>query len=63
MVGHCQKMRGMDKFAKDGWSPIYHYEVSSMGRLNYQFNPRYQADPEKDPSPVVRILTIDLSSH
>jgi len=63
LIGQCQKLRGMEKFVKDGWSSIYHYEVSSMGRLDFQYNRHHQADPEKEPCPVVRILRIDLSSH
>lgn len=62
-IGHCQKLRGMEKYAKDGWSSLYHYEVSSMARVDFQFNPGHRADPEKEPCQVVRIVRIGLSSH
>lgn len=62
-IGQCSKLRGMDKYAKNGWSHIYHYEASSMARIDYQFHPRIQVTEGKEPSPVVRILRLDLGSH
>lgn len=46
-----------------GWSPTYHYEVSSAGRINYQFNNAYKTKPDGDLHPVVFLMTIDYSSH
>lgn len=46
-----------------GWSRTVHYEVSSMARVNYQFNDSFQTTPNGDPHPVVAILSIDYSSH
>lgn len=62
-IGQCTKMRGMNKYERDGWSAIYHYEVSSMVRLDYQFHRNFRTSKEKEPSPVVRIPRIDFSSH
>lgn len=47
----------------DGFSRTIHYEISGAGRINYQFNDAYAGGSQGDPHPVVRILTIDLSSH
>ena len=63
LIGQCTKMKGMAKFATNGWSPIYHYEISSMGRLDYQFHQEHQATVDLEPCKVVRILRISLSSH
>ncbi len=62
-IGQCTKLRGMDAYAKDGWSPIYHYEASSMVRLDYQYHAGYQTGSDSDPHPVVRVLRIEFSSH
>ena len=32
-IGQCTKLRGMVKYARDGWSDVYHYEASSMVRI------------------------------
>ncbi|WP_158068449.1 hypothetical protein [Serinicoccus sp. CUA-874] len=53
----------MKKYAKDGWSPIYHYEASSMARIDYQFHAGLQVSEGLTPHPVVRILKLDLGSH
>ena len=46
-----------------GWSRTYHYEVSSMGRIDYQFHNSFKTTPEGDEHKVVAILTINYSSH
>jgi len=46
-----------------GWSRTVHYELSSMARANYQYNDAYTGGALGDPHPVVRILTLDFSSH
>jgi hypothetical protein len=63
LIGQCTKLRGMQKYAKDGWSAVYHYEVSSKGRIDYQFHDAHQSSGDLEPSPVVRILRLDLGSH
>jgi len=45
-----------------GWSNTIHYEVSSMARIDYQFNKEY-VGVKGDKHPVVRILAINYSSH
>lgn len=62
-IGQCTKLRGTEKFAKDGWSAVYHYEVSGAGRIDYQFNAAFAGGANGDPHPVVRIIKLDLSSH
>ncbi len=62
-IGQCTKMRGMAKYAKDGWSHIYHYEASSMARIDYQFHPGIQVSEGMEPCPVVRVLRLELGSH
>lgn len=62
-IGQCTKLRGMAKYARDGWSDVYHYEASSMVRIDYQFHRNHQTSEERAPCPVVRILRISLSSH
>jgi hypothetical protein len=44
-------------------SPVIHYEISGAGRIDYQYNPAYQASKTADPRAVVRMLVIDLGSH
>lgn len=63
LIGQCSKMRGMAKHAKDGWSHIYHYEASSMARIDYQFHPGIQVSEGMEACPVVRILRLELGSH
>jgi hypothetical protein len=46
-----------------GWSRTIHYELSSMARVDYQYNDGFCTKPGKDPHPVVAILTINYSSH
>jgi len=62
-IGTSTKLKGMGKYARDGWSAPHHYEVSGAGRIDYQYNPRYQATANGDPHPVVRIVSINLDSH
>ncbi|MDN5564183.1 MAG: hypothetical protein L0G49_10510 [Luteococcus sp.] len=62
-LGQCTKMKGMAKFAKDGWSPIYHYEASSMARIDYQFHDAHIATPGMAEVRVTRILLIDLNHN
>lgn len=47
----------------NGWSRTIHYELSSMARINYQFNDAYTTAPDGDPHRVVAVLSIDFSSH
>jgi len=62
-IGQCAKLKGTDKFAKNGWSAVYHYEVSSAGRIDFQYNQAFTSGGREDSHPVVRIIRLDLSSH
>lgn len=46
-----------------GWSKTIHYEISSMARINYQYNNAYKTSEAGDAHPVVAVLSIDFSSH
>lgn len=46
-----------------GWSKTIHYELSSMARINYQYNEAYRTSEDGDAHGVVAVLTIDFSSH
>lgn len=48
---------------EQGFSKTIHYEISGAGRIDFQFHNAYTGGARGDPHPVVRILTIDLSSH
>jgi hypothetical protein len=47
----------------DGWSRTLHYEVTSAGRIDYQFHNEYQTHEGGDKHQVVAILTISYGSH
>jgi hypothetical protein len=46
-----------------GFSRTIHYEVSSSGRIDYQWNADFTGGRDGDPHGVVRILAINLGSH
>jgi hypothetical protein len=46
-----------------GWSRTTHYELSSMARVDYQYNNSYCVCDDGDAHAVVAILTINYSSH
>ncbi|MHB1498295.1 MAG: hypothetical protein ACYCXN_10350 [Acidimicrobiales bacterium] len=63
-VGTSSVMKGKHAAPKwPGYSKTVHYEVTGAGRIDYQFNPRATEGVRGDPHGVVKILTIDLSSH
>lgn len=46
-----------------GWSKTYHYEISSSGRIDYQFHNAFKVGRDGDPHHVVAIMTVSFSSH
>jgi hypothetical protein len=46
-----------------GFSRTVHYEISSSGRIDFQYHDSYTGGAQGDPHPVVRIRAINLSSH
>ena len=46
-----------------GWSRTTHYELSSMARVDYQYNNSYRVCDDGDAHAVVAILTMNYSSH
>jgi hypothetical protein len=46
-----------------GYSKTIHYEITSAGRIDYQFNPSATEGVRGDPHGVVKIRSIDLGSH
>ena len=62
-VNFSMPLRGKAGRARDGFSRVYHYEISGAGRLNYRFHNAYAHGSQGDPHAIVQVLTIDLSSH
>lgn len=56
-------LKGRAGRAADGWSRVFHFELTSMARANYRYHDAYQARPDGDVHKVVAILTLDYSSH
>jgi hypothetical protein len=57
-------MKGKHNAAKwAGYSKTIYYEISGAGRLDYQYNANSSEGTKGDPHGVVKIMTIDLSSH
>jgi hypothetical protein len=62
-LGTSTRLRGKAGRPMDSdWSSTYHYEASSMCRVDYQYNALYVGD-QGDTHKVVAILTINYSSH
>ena len=53
-------LKGSVGKASGGWSRVYHYELSSMARVNYRFHNTFVTADGDDPHPVVVILTISF---
>lgn len=47
----------------EDWSKTIHYEISSMARINYQYNDEFQFTADSDVHKVVAIRSINYSSH
>ena len=63
-IGSSTVMKGKHNEGKwPGYSKTIHYEISGAGRIDYQYNSSSNEGSNKDPHGVVKILTIDLSSH
>jgi hypothetical protein len=43
--------------------PAIHYEITGAGRIDFQYNAATTEGDRGDPHSVVKILTIDLTSH
>lgn len=63
-VGRSTILRGKAGEPQEpGFSRTVHYEISGAGRIDYQYHDSYVTSPTGDPHRVVRILTVNLSSH
>jgi len=63
-LGAVTILRGKaGKASEKGFSARHHYELSSMARVDYEYNATYRGGAHGDEHPVVRILTINYSSH
>ncbi len=63
-VGRSSILAGKAGRPRDpGFSPTIHFEITGTGRIDYQICNDYRSGAKGDPHPVVRILTIYLSSH
>jgi hypothetical protein len=63
LLGTCTPMKGKHNAGRDGWSRIYHYEITGAGRVDYQFHAEYGEGEVGDKHRVVRIIGLDWSSH
>lgn len=64
LIGSVTPMKGGTYGPQsDGWSRVFHYEVSGAGRVDYRYNARHKTRPGGDEHSVVRIISIDLGSH
>ncbi len=60
---------GHVKATPDGWSRVYHYEVSGPGRVDYRYHDNYDGGNKKDDAGrkdkhrCVRIIDISMGSH
>lgn len=61
--GNITIMKGKLRHGKDGWSGVHHYEITGAGRVDFQYHPKFSGGATGDEHPVVRIISIDLSSH
>jgi hypothetical protein len=63
-VGTSTVLRGKHHRAKwPEYSQTIHYEISGAGRIDYQYASASKEGSRRDPHAVVKILTIDLTSH
>jgi hypothetical protein len=62
LLGSVTALRGGAFEGKDGWSRVYHYELTGAARVDYQFKQDY-VGRDGDAHPVVKIIRIQLGSH
>lgn len=63
-VGTSSVMKGKHNQAKwPGYSKTIHYEITGAGRIDYQYADTSTEGSKGDAHAVVKILSIDLSSH
>lgn len=63
-LGTVTPMRGkLGKATADGWSRVYHYEVTGAARVDYRFHAAYRTSRSGDAHRVVSIVLVSLGSH
>ena len=62
-IGSVTKLRGKAGKPSPGFTGRYHYEASSKARVDYEFHQNFDGGARGDEHAVVRILTINFSSH
>lgn len=63
LLGSVTRLKGGHMKGKEGWSDVHHYEITGAGRINYQFHPDYAGGAQGDKHAVVKVTSIDMSSH
>ncbi|HEU0104143.1 MAG TPA: hypothetical protein VFR07_17655 [Mycobacteriales bacterium] len=63
LLGTCTPLRGDHMKAKNGWSRVYHYEVSGPGRVDYRYNAQYEGGSTGQKHGCTRIISITMGSH
>ena len=69
LLGTSTPLKGAHAGPANGWSRIYHYEVSGPGRVDYRHHTKFDggdkktADGKYDQHPCVRIVDISMGSH
>jgi len=69
LLGTTTLLRGDHMKGKNGWSRVYHYEVTGPGRVDYRIHPKHDGgikdddNGQPDKHPCVRIIDISMGSH
>ena len=63
LLGSVTRLKGGHMRGKEGWSDVHHHEVTGAGRINYQFHPDYEGGAKSEKHAIVKVTSIDMSSH
>lgn len=63
LLGTCTPMKGRLGKEKDGWSRVYHYELTGAARVDYRHHAKFDEGLIGDEHRVVQIVSIDYGSH
>jgi len=63
LLGSVTRLKGGHMKGKEGWSDVHHYEITGAGRISYQFHPNYTGGDKGDEHAVVKVISIEMSSH
>lgn len=63
LLGTCTPMKGGRYKATDGWSRVFHYEITGAARVDYRYAAAFSDGKLGDEHKVVQIISIDYGSH